>query len=147
MAIDNFTAPIPDLFLENNQTAEWARSLTLFLDDISRADGVLATSEATAITVTTQEATIETLSSDLSTVTTQVNTNTSALSGIQNSLPAYSISNDGTVRTLNADDADGAISPAVTQAEVENIRDAVLVQGDVLATLIRDLKNKGILGV
>lgn len=59
---------------------------------------------------------------------------------------AYTINNETTTRTLDADDADGAISATPTKTEVENIRDAVLVLADVVGTLIEDLKAKGIVG-
>ena len=59
---------------------------------------------------------------------------------------AYTINNETTTRTLDADDAAGTISATPTQGEVENIRDAVLVLADVVGTLIEDLKAKGIVG-
>lgn len=52
----------------------------------------------------------------------------------------YTITNDATDRTFDANAASGAISSPPTQAEVENIRDAVLELADVVATLIRDLQ-------
>ena len=57
---------------------------------------------------------------------------------------AYTITNEVATRTLDANDAAGAISATPTQGEVENIRDAVLVLADVVGTLIEDLKAKGI---
>lgn len=59
---------------------------------------------------------------------------------------AYTVNNEAATRTLDANDADGAISATPTQAEVENIRDAVLTLADVVGTLIEDLKAKGIVG-
>lgn len=53
---------------------------------------------------------------------------------------AYTITNDATDRTFNANRAAGAISSPPTQAEVENIRDSVLELADVVATLIKDLR-------
>ena len=145
--VDQFIHPIPEVWLENTQTAEWCRSLTLWLDDISRPDGVLDTAQATTVTVGEQGSELEVLADAINTVSAQSTATTNALAELQNSLPAYSISNDGTVRTLDADAAAGSISVSPTQAQVENIRDAVLAQADVLATVIRDLKNKGVLGV
>ena len=148
---DQFLVPIPQMFLKDPETAEWARALTLLLDQITAADGAIATGEATTEVVLTQQEKL-----DLMTVTQDVNldtmeadtaTNKTKIEAIATGSPTYTLSNDGTVRTLNADDAAGTISVSPTQAEVENIRDAVLVQGDVQATVIRDLKAKGILGV
>lgn len=68
------------------------------------------------------------------------------LDAIHSGTPAYTTNNDSTQRTIDADDASGAISATPTQGEVENIRDAVLTQGDVVSTLIEDLKAKGVLG-
>lgn len=52
----------------------------------------------------------------------------------------YTVTNDTTDRTFDANAAAGAISSPPTQAEVENIRDAVLELADVVATLIKDLR-------
>lgn len=59
---------------------------------------------------------------------------------------SYTINNEVATRTLDANDAAGTITSPPTQAEVENIRDAVLVLADVVGTLIEDLKAKGIVG-
>lgn len=59
---------------------------------------------------------------------------------------AYTVTNEATTRTLDADDAAGAISATPTQAEVENIRDAVLVLADFVGTLAEDLKAQSIIG-
>ena len=143
--VDNFTSPIPSPWLENTEITEWARDVTLLLDDLTRPEGALATSEATTEVVLTQQEKL-----DLMTVTQTVNLDTieSQISLIATGSPDYDISNDGTDRSFNADAAAGAIStPTVLPAEVENIRDAVLELADVLSTLIRDLKDKGILSV
>jgi len=58
---------------------------------------------------------------------------------------AYTISNATTDRTLDANAAAGTISATPTQAEVENIRDAVLDLADFVATIIADLKEKEVL--
>ena len=151
MTVERFLTPIPEAFLKDAGVAEWARQVTLYLDDLSRPEGTLATSEATTEVVLTQQEKLDLMvisqEVNLDKVEAQAAAATLSLADLINSLPDYNISNDGTVRTLNADDADGAISVAVTQAEVENIRDAVLVIGDVLSTVIRDLKNKGIFSV
>ena len=151
MTVERFLTPIPEAFLKDSGVAEWARQVTLYLDDLSRPEGVLSTSEATTEVVLTQQEKLDLMvisqEVNLDTVEAQAAAATLSLADLLNSLPDYNISNDGTVRTLNADDADGAISVSPSQAEVENIRDAVLVIGDVLSTVIRDLKNKGIFSV
>ena len=146
-----FITPVPEFLQKDRDTAEYFRQLGLYLDELGSPDGALATSEATTAVVLTQQEKL-----DLMTITQDVNldaveagqqANSASVATIQSSSPTYSISNDGTVRTLNADSAAGAIStPTVAPAEVENIRDAVLIMADVLSTLIRDLKNKDVLG-
>ena len=146
--VQPFTVPIPEAFLKDSGTAEWARQVTLYLDELSRPEGVLATSEATTEVVLTQQEKLDlmtiTQGVNLDTVEAQAAAATQSLADLLNSLPNYTISNDGTVRTLNADDAAGTISATYAQAEIENIRDAVLVIGDVLSTVIRDLINKDV---
>ena len=146
-----FIQPIPDDWLKDPDKSEFMRALLLTLNELLRPEGAIATSEATTEVVLTQQEKL-----DLMTVTQDVNldtvesdtaANTSSLASLLDSIPVYSISNDGTDRTFNADAAAGAITSPPTQAEVENIRDAVLGQGDVLATVIRDLKNKDIFGI
>ena len=147
---DQFLVPIPQAFLKDPEVAEWARALTLLLDGITSPDGAIATGEATTEVVLTQQEKLDlmtvTQEVNLDTIETETTANTASLTSIASGSPTYSISNDGTVRSLNADDAAGAISVGYTQAEIENLRDATLVHGDVLSTLIRDLKNKDILG-
>ena len=149
--VQPFTVPIPEAFLKDSGVAEWARQVTLYLDELSRPEGILANAEETTDTVLTQQEKLDlmtiTQGVNLDTVEAQAAAATTALADLRNSLPAYTITNDGTVRTLNADDAAGAISVGYVQAEIENLRDAVLVIGDVLSTVIRDLKNKQIFGV
>ena len=151
MSFERFLTPIPEAFLKDSGVAEWARQVTLYLDNLSRPEGVLATSTATSEVVLTQQEKLDLMiisqEVNLDTVESQAAAATLSLADLLDSLPDYNISNDGTVRTLNADDAAGTISVAPTQAEVENIRDAALVIGDVLSTVIRDLKNKGIFGI
>jgi hypothetical protein len=50
----------------------------------------------------------------------------------------YTITNSATDRTFDCDAAAGAISASPTQAEVENIRDALLELADVVATKLND---------
>lgn len=59
---------------------------------------------------------------------------------------AYTPTNDATDRSWDADAAAGAITSPPTQAEVENIRDAVLELSDVMATLVSDLQARGVIG-
>jgi hypothetical protein len=146
----SFTSPIPTEWAADPEKAAFMRDLVLLLNDLVSPEGVIATSTATTEVVLTQQEKLDlmtvTQAVDLDTVESQAAAATAALAVIQNSLPDYVISNDGTLRTLNADDAAGAISPAVTQAEVENIRDAVLLLADFVATMNRDLQNKDIFG-
>ena len=58
---------------------------------------------------------------------------------------AYTTSNVSANRTLDANAAAGAISATPTQAEIENIRDAVLDLADNVATIIADMKEKEVL--
>ncbi|MBU8921793.1 MAG: hypothetical protein KOO63_08235 [Bacteroidales bacterium] len=146
----SFTSQIPDKFLEDAGTSEWARDLTLYLNDLNREGGVVSTVGETETIVLTQQEKLDlmtvTASVNLDTVKAASEANTTALAGLQDSAPAYSITNDGTDRAYSADAAAGAITNPPSQAEVENIRDAVLEIADVLATLIRDLKDKDIFG-
>jgi hypothetical protein len=149
--VDQWRQPIPDKLLEDPAVAEYFRSLQLLLDDLTRPEGAVATSTATTEVVLTQQEKLDlmtiTQNVNLDTVEADTATNKTAVDLIATGSPDYSISNDGTDRSFDADDAAGSISVNPTQAEVENIRDAVLVHGDVLATIIRDLKNKGVFGV
>ena len=139
MTIEPFLLAIPEAFKKDPEVVEWARQIHLRLDNLYRPEGVLAESEETGETVVTQQGQIDALE-------TQADATDARLDSLLDSSPTYTITNDGTVRSLNADDAAGTISAVYSQAEIENLRDAILVQGDVQATVIRDLKNKGILG-
>jgi hypothetical protein len=145
-----FTSPIPDKFLEDPGVAEWARDLTLFINDLVAPDGVIATGEATTAVVLTQQEKLDliavTQSVDLDVMETDTATNKTAVDLIATGSPAYIITNDTTKRVMDANAAAGSISVSPTAAEVENIRDAVLNHADVLATLQKDFKAKGILG-
>jgi len=146
-----FTTPIPEAFLKDSGTAEWARQLTLYLDYISRPEGVLATSEATTEVVLTQQEKLDLMSIsqevNLDTVEAQAAAATTALADLLNSLPKYTISNDGTVRTLNADAGLIVAGAAYSQTDFQQLIDAFGVLSDFAATIARDLKNKGIFGV
>ena len=145
MAFERFLTPIPEAFLKDSGVAEWARQVTLYLDDLSRPEGVLATSEATTEVVLTQQEKLDLMvisqEVNLDTVEAQAAAATTALADLSAILGSYSISNDGTDRTLNADDAAGAISATYVQAELENVRNAVLGLADVVATFIRDTRG------
>lgn len=54
-------------------------------------------------------------------------------------ISTYTPSNEAIDRAWDANSAAGSISSTPTQAEVENIRDAVLELSDVVATLVNDL--------
>ena len=149
--VEPFTIPIPPEFLERSGTAEWARQLHLYLDNISRPEGVLATSEATTEVVLTQQEKLDlmliTQEVNLDTVEAQAAASEQALADLLNSSPDYNISNDGTQRTLNADAALLTAGPAYSQVDQQTLINAFGVVSDYLATLTRDLKNKGIFGI
>lgn len=62
-----------------------------------------------------------------------------------NTVQTYTVTNPTTDRAFDANEAAGTISNPPTQAEVENIRDAVLELADVVGTLIVDLRTWGII--
>lgn len=148
MTVGRFLTPIPEEFLKTPATAEWARQVTLYLDDLSRPEGVLDTSETTAVTTATQATTLVTLQAALDVVDAQ-------LAALQNSLPAYTITNDSTLRTYNANSAVGGTGIDVAAAGPANVallsdHDAlvavVLSLSDLVATMQDDLANKQLLG-
>jgi hypothetical protein len=147
---DQFLVPIPQMFLNDPEATEFFRSLVLLLDEITAADGAIATGEATSEVVLTQQEKLDlmtvTQAVNLDTVEADTATNKTAIDLIATGSPAYIITNDTTKRVMDADAAAGAISVNPTQAEVENVRDGVLVNADVLSTMQKDLKAKGILG-
>ena len=149
--VEPFTVPIPPEFLERPGTAEWARRVTLVMTELLRPGGVLNISEETADTVLTQQEKLDLMSItqevDLDAVEAQAAASTQALADLLNSSPDYNISNDGTVRTLNADAALLTAGPAYSQVDQQTLIDAFGVVSDYLATLTRDLKNKGIFSV
>ena len=48
-------------------------------------------------------------------------------------------------RNLNANQAAGDISVTYDQAEIENLRDSILVLADVVGTLVEDLQAAGVI--
>lgn len=145
-----FQIAIPDEFLEQSGTREWATYLHNFLDDLTRQNGSIDTIGTTEVIVLSQAEKLAlmtvTASVNLDTVKADSEANKTSLASLLDALPAYTISNDATDRVYDANAAAGAISATPTQAEVENLRDAVLEIADVLATVIGDLVNKNVLG-
>ena len=141
-----FQVPVPESLNQDPGSAEFFRALVLFINDLVSPEGVIAVGAATAETTAEQATTLEEQQAALVVVAAQTDDNTTDLSTLQNSLPAYSIVNDGTYRSLDANAAAGTISGPVTQTEGERLMNAQLISDDVLATLIRDLANKGIVG-
>jgi len=143
-----FIQPIPEALLKDPDTAEFFRALLLTLNELLRPEGAIATSEATTEVVLTQQEKLDligvTQDVDLDTIESDTAANKAKLALLQNRFPAYHISNDSTDRTFNANSAAGTISSPPTQAEIENIRDAVLKYADNLATVIKDLNNKDV---
>jgi len=143
-----FQVPVPDSLQTDPDSAEYFRALNLFINDLVAPEGVIATGEATTAVVLTHQEKLDQITVtqpvDLDAIESDTASNKTALEGLQDSLPAYTISNDGTDRAFNADAAAGAITNPPTQAEVENLRDSLLEISDVLATVIRDLGNKDI---
>ena len=151
MAVERFVTPIPPAFLKDDGVAEWARQLTLYLDNLSRPEGTLATSETTTATVLTQQEKLDLMvisqEVNLDTVEAQAAAATLSLADLLNSLPDYNISNDGTVRTLNADAALIVAGAVYSQTDFQQLIDAFGVVSDYLATITRDLEDKGIFSV
>ncbi|GAF92459.1 unnamed protein product [marine sediment metagenome] len=144
--VATFQVPVPQKLNEDPETAEYFRALQLFINDLVAPEGALAVGEATAETTAEQAVTLEEQQAALVVVAAQTDDNTTNLSVIQSGTPIYAIAGDSTLRSMDANAAAGTISVNPTQSEVENLRDAQLVSDDVLATLIRDLGVKGIVG-
>ena len=68
-----------------------------------------------------------------------------AVNTLTSNTDAYTVTNGETDRTFDANAAAGDITSPPTQAEVENIRDAVLEIADVFSTLIVDLQSAEII--
>jgi hypothetical protein len=72
---------------------------------------------------------------------------TSIENNVVNSNPVYTRSNDNIDRDWDANAAATQITaPYIMSAEAAQIRDAVLELSDVVATIVRDLQSKGVLG-
>ena len=146
----SFTSQIPTDWASDPEKSEFMRDLVLFLDDMTREEGIIATGEATTAVVLTQQEKLDlmTISQavNLDTVEAQAAAATTALAILQSASPNYVISNDGTDRSINADSAAGAISNPVTQTQGELLRDAILELSDFVCTMNRDLQNKDIFG-
>jgi len=69
---------------------------------------------------------------------------TDTLNTLTSNTNAYTVTNATIDRAYDANQAAGTISATPTQAEVENLRDAILELADVQATVIVDLQNVGI---
>ena len=147
---DQFTHPIPTKFLDDPELAEWARAVTLLLDDLTRPEGAIATSELTTEVVITQQEKLDlmTITQDVNLDTVEADTaaNTTAVGEIQTGSPDYTISNDGTVRTLNADAALIVAGLTYSQTDMQQLIDAFGVLSDFVATMNRDLQTKDIFG-
>ena len=157
--VDPFLVPTPDAWKEDAQISQWVFSLQLLLDNLTREDGALETSETTDTTVVshaakldfvtiTQAVNLDTLESEFATTKTEVDL-------IVTGSPTYAISNDGTDRTFNANAAVAGTGIDVANAGPANVallsdHDALVAvvqeQSDVIATLTRDLAAKGIVG-
>jgi len=142
MSLEPFIVPAPGEWAKDPQISNWVFHLQLLLDNLTREDGVVDSGDATAAVVLTQQEKL-----DLIGITQNVNLDTleSGFNSLVTGTPLYTPSNDVTKRSFNANAAAGAISATPTQAEVENIRDAVLGQADVIATVIRELGIKSVL--
>jgi hypothetical protein len=148
---DQFLVPIPQAFLADPETAEFMRTLVLLLDSITAADGAIATGEATTEVVLTQQDKLDkiTVTQDVNLDTMEADTasNKTAIDLIATGSPAYTITNDGTVRALNADAALIVAGAGYSQTDMQTLIDAFGVLSDYAATLTRDHVTKGILGV
>jgi len=147
--VASFTSPIPTDWATDPEKSAFMRDLTLFLNSLTSETGVIAQVDLTTEAVLTQQEKLDkiaiTQEVDLDAMESDTAANTTAVSEMQSGLPNYAIANDGTVRSLNADAAAGTISVNPTQAEVQRNQSAILLNADVLATLLRDLIGKGML--
>ena len=152
---DQFLIPIPEVFLDgtldpSGQLGEWARTIHLLLDEITSAEGAIATGEATTEVVLTQQEKLDligvTQSVDLDTIESDTASNKSAIDLIATGEPDYVISNDGTQRTLNADAGLIVAGLTYSQTDFQQLIDAHGELADFAATNNRDLQNKDIFG-
>jgi len=148
--VDQFIKPVPKSLMEDTETSEYFRDLAIFLDNMTREEGVIATGETTNTVVLTHSEKLDlmtvTASIDLDAVQVATAANTASLATIQNSSPDYTISNDGTVRTLNADEALITAGATYSQTDMQTLIDAFGVLSDFVATMNRDLQTKDIFG-
>ena len=150
-SVDPFLIPIPKKLTEDPETRAWAEFLHQHLREAwARSGGSEDVVSETATEVLTQGEKLDLLTVsqpvDLDTLETQSNASAAALDDIYTGSPSFTPSNDGTDRSWNADAAAGAITSPPTQAEVENLRDVLLELSDVVATLSKDLRTKGLFG-
>ena len=145
---DQFLAQQPKGFDSIEGAHEWARAVSLSLNDLLRPGGTVATVDATALTTLSQ-------ADQITTLTTSLNDTITALDNVITSLPTYTITNDSTDRSLNANAAVSGTGIDVADAGPANVallsdHDALVavVQGlaDVVATLVKDLAAKSVLG-
>lgn len=145
---------IPAQISEEPELDEREKALVALLRAlVARTGGSNDSIAETVTTLTEQQTTLDTQASDLATLQGQLSTLNSSVTTLAttvgdllDSLPDYTVTNDVATRSLDCDDAAGAISATPTQSEVENIRDAVLVLADVTGTLINDLVAKDVFG-
>ena len=133
---DQFILPIPQMLLKDPEAAEWCRTLTLLLDELTSQTGELAQLAAALTTIDSQgqdiltiDATLEETIANVNTNTTSIATNTNDITDlktIKSGSPTYTPTNVTTDREFDAD--------SVLLAEL----------ADVLGTLIADLQNKDI---
>ncbi len=152
MAVDPFITPTPDQWRKDPQINDWVFKLLLVLDQLLRPEGAIDASETTTAIVLTQQQKL-----DLITITQAVNLDSveAAIDLIATSSPAYTITNDATDRTLNANAAVSGTGIDVANAGPANVallsdHDALVAvvqeQADVIATLVKDLAAKDVLG-
>lgn len=146
--VDQFLTQQPQGFDDIEGAGEWARNVSLALNALLRPGGTVATVDATALTTQTQEGQITTL-------TTSLNDTITALNAVVTSSPTYTITNDSTDRSLNANAAVSGTGIDVASAGPADVallsdHDALVgvVQGlsDLVSTLVRDLADKSVLG-
>jgi prophage tail gpP-like protein len=140
---DRFTWQIPQKFLDDPETAEWCRAITLQLDNLTREDGVIETGELVGEVVLTQQEKLDLIGI---TQTVDLDDVEAKIDKIATGEPTYVVFNGSTSRVLNANSGDAAISATYVAAEIEGIRDALLKLQDVVGTLLPDLATKDILG-
>ncbi len=147
--VDPFIFPLPEGFSEIEGAVPYFENLQRFLNELRDRTGAgtdtIADTEATVVTHAEKlDFVTITQAVDLDALETESAASTVKIDLIATSSPIYVPSNDGTDRTWDANAAAGAIGSPPTQAQVENIRDAVLEISDVVATQARDLAAKNV---